>query len=391
LAFSCISALPTLEGGGGYNEKFINSKISYTPTVSIVIPAYNEELVLHNCISSLLNLDYKDYKIIIVDDGSTDKTPIIGRALARKHSKVSFTRKKNAGKALALNHGIKKSNSEIIVCIDADSNLKQDALWHLTLPFADLRVGAVGGNVKVVNRERLLNRHQAVEYIVGLNIQRRAFSHVGCMQVISGAIGAFRKDLLLQIGGYSNDTLVENMDITIAVSKAGYDVIFAPQAIAYTEAPESIKDFFKQRYRWTLGGFKIVKKYREMIFNKKYGAMGMIGLPYFMFFPWIDVSISLLLVLTLIVVAITGNYLLLLLFLLVMLSIQATLVIYALRIDRENWNMVFLVILENIWYSHLINYITVKAGIDYLRKKDTTWNKVTRFGKNKTAVLATNI
>ncbi len=276
-----------------------------------------------------------------------------------------------------------------MVCIDADSILKEDALWHLTLPFADLSVGAVGGNVKVVNRERLLNIHQAVEYIVGLNIQRRAFSYIGCMQVISGAIGAFRRDVLTNIGGYSHDTLVEDMDITIAVSKAGYEVIFAPEAIAYTEAPESINDFIKQRYRWTLGGFKILKKYQDMIFNPKYGRMGMVGLPYFMIFPWIDVSISLLLILTLLTVFFTGNYLLLFVFLAIMLTAQAVIVAYALRIDKERWYLVFIVVLENVWYSHLLNYITLKAGIDHLRNKATSWNKVARLGKNTLVKIVT--
>lgn len=295
---------------------------------------------------------------------------------------VSFYRKENGGKAMALNYGIEKSNSDIVICIDADSILKEDALWHLTLPFANLKVGAVGGNVKVVNRDKLLNLHQAVEYIVGLNIQRRAFSHIGCMQVISGAIGAFRRSVLTEIGGYSDDTLVEDMDITIAVSKAGYEVIFAPQAIAYTEAPESIKDFMKQRYRWTLGGFKVLKKYHNMMFNREYGRMGTIGLPYFMIFPWIDVGISLLFILSIFAVTITGNYILLLLFLTIMLLIQSIIVVYALRIDNERWYLVFLVVIENFWYSHLLNYVTLKAGIDHFRNKTTSWNKVARLGKN---------
>ena len=382
VSFFVYFSIAHLKGGHDYNERFSESKICYTPTVSVIVPAYNEELVLENCVNSLLKLDYPFFKIIIVDDGSSDQTPTIGRNLAKQHPLVSFYRKKNGGKAMALNYGVAKSNSDIVVCIDADSILKEDALWHLTLPFAELKVGAVGGNVKVVNREKLLNLHQAVEYIVGLNIQRRAFSHIGCMQVISGAIGAFRRDVLMQIGGYSHDTLVEDMDITIAVSKAGFDVIFAPQAIAYTEAPESIRDFIKQRYRWTLGGFKVLKKYREMIFNSEYGRMGTIGLPYFMIFPWIDVAISIMLILTVLAVTVTGNYLLLLIFLSIMLSIQAIIVVYALRIDKERWYLVFLVVLENIWYSHMLNYITLKAGMDHLTNKATSWNKVTRLGKN---------
>jgi peptidoglycan-N-acetylglucosamine deacetylase len=356
--------------------------LSIPPPVSIIVPAYNEELVLENCVKSLLKLEYQNYNIVIVDDGSTDDTLTIGKRLAEEEPKVSFYTKKNGGKAKALNYGITKTKAEIIVCIDSDSILRSDALTFLTLPFADKTVGAVGGNVKVVNRSKLIGLHQAVEYIVGLNLQRRAFSHIGCMQVISGAIGAFRRKVLLEVGGYSHDTLVEDMDVTIAVNRAGYQVLFVPQAVAYTEAPENIKDFMKQRYRWTLGGFKVIKKYRDMLFNPAYGKMGMIGLPYFFIFPWIDVSISILLLLTLMAVVVTGNYLLLLLFVCIMISVQGALIIYALHIDEEQWPMVFLVVLENIWYSHLINFVTLWAGIDHFKNKASSWNKVTRLGKN---------
>ena len=270
-------------------DEFNDKKICYTPSVSILVPAYNEEIVLENCVKSLIRQDYpNNYEVIIVDDGSTDDTKVVGEALAEKYSRVRFYSKVNGGKASALNYGIQKSRGKIVVCIDADSILADDALLHLVRPLADLSVGAVGGNVKVANRSKLLNLHQATEYIVGLNIQRRAFSQFGCMQVISGAIGAFRKSVLVEVGGYSDDTIVEDMDITVAIAKAGYQVKFSPNAVAYTEAPESIKDFMKQRYRWTIGGFKVLKKYREMIFNKEYGRFGMVGLPYFLIFPWID-------------------------------------------------------------------------------------------------------
>jgi poly-beta-1,6 N-acetyl-D-glucosamine synthase len=357
-------------------------KICFTPSVSIIVPAYNEELVLKNCIASLAKLDYPTFEIIIIDDGSKDKTAQIGQDLTSEFSNVKFYTKENGGKALALNYGVSKAHSEIIVCIDADSILQKDALWHITLPFYDRSIGAVGGNVKVVNRENLLNLHQALEYIVGLNIQRRAFSHLDCMQVISGAIGAFRRDVLNEVGGYSHDSLVEDMDITIAVQRAGYRVVFASKAIAYTESPESITDFIKQRRRWTLGGFKVIYKYRDMLFNRKYGQIGVIGLPYFLIFPWVDVMVSFMLILSLVSVFLSGNFLLLLLVLVLMVAIQMILVIYALRIDDEPWYLVLLVALENIWFSHMINVITVISAFDFITNKKTYWNKVTRLGKN---------
>lgn len=365
------------------NNLFLSdTNICYQPTVSIIVPAYNEELVLENCVKSLLKLNYPTFEVIIVDDGSSDSTATVGETLAKNQSQVTFFSKKNGGKANALNYGIEHSEAEIIVCIDADSIFAIDALTQLALPFADPMVGAVGGNVKVANRSNILNMHQATEYIVGLNIQRRAFAELGCMQVISGAIGAFRKDVLLEIGGYSTDTIVEDMDITISVAKAGYKVTYNGYAIAYTESPESLSDFMKQRYRWVIGGFKVLKKHSDMIFNSKYGAMGMIGLPYFLIFPWIDILVSLMFILTTIRVIVSGNYLVLILFFAGMLMVQSSMMYYAFHMDKEKKHLIFFVIIESLWYSHLLNYITVKAGINHLRGKDVTWNKLVRLGKN---------
>lgn len=359
-----------------------NPRICYEPSVSILVPAYNEELVLENCVESLLHIDYPDFEIVIIDDGSSDNTKEIGQKLAKKYPNVAFYSKQNGGKANALNFGIEQSKNEIVVCIDADSIFKHDAITHLVLPFANPLVGAVGGNVKVVNRNKLLGRHQATEYISGLNLQRRAFAQLDCMQVISGANGAFRRKVLQEIGGYSDDTIVEDMDITVSIAKAGYKIRYAGLAIAYTEAPENIKDFMKQRYRWIIGGFKVIKKHRDMIFNTKYGRMGIMGLPFFLIFPWVDVFISLMLIFSILYSVLSGNLLILALFFLGMSLIQTSLIAYALHMDREDKGLLFLVILESLWYSHLLNFITLKAGFHYLRGTAVTWNKLKRLGKN---------
>ena len=356
--------------------------ICYQPDVSIIVPAYNEELVLENCVKSLLKLDYPSFEVIVVDDGSSDATATIGKKLEAEYPQVRCLLKSNGGKANALNYGIEHASGEIIVCIDADSIFDSKALFHLTLPFADPNVGAVGGNVKVANRSKVLNIHQATEYIVGLNIQRRAFAQLDCMQVISGAIGAFKKDVLLEIGGYSTDTIVEDMDITVSIAKAGYKVRFNAYAIAYTESPESITDFIKQRYRWTIGGFKVLKKHKDMLFNGNYGMMGMVGLPYFLIFPWIDVTVSLLFILIILKVLVTGNYLAFILFFSGMLVVQSLLMYYALYMDKERKHLMLFVAIESLWYIHLLNFITLKAAINYFSGKEVTWNKLVRLGKN---------
>jgi cellulose synthase/poly-beta-1,6-N-acetylglucosamine synthase-like glycosyltransferase len=151
--------------------------------------------------------------------------------------------KNNGGKASALNRGIARAHGDIIVCIDADSMFMKNTVKQLVLSFQDPEVAAVGGNVKVANRGKVLAKHQALEYITGLALQRRTFAHLGCMQVISGAIGAFRREALIAVGGYSNTTQVEDMDLTVSLGAHGYKVVYNPDAIAYTEAPETVRGF----------------------------------------------------------------------------------------------------------------------------------------------------
>ena len=155
----------------------------------------------------------------------------------------------------------------------------------------DSSVVAVGGNVKVINRRNLLGLAQSVEYISGLNLQRRAFARAGAMQVISGAIGAFRRSALLEIGGFPDDTIVEDMDVTISLAATGGRTVFEARAIAFTEAPETLGAFLRQRYRWTFGGYQVLRKHKGLMRTGR-GRIGWLGLPYFLVFPWIDVMVS---------------------------------------------------------------------------------------------------
>jgi peptidoglycan-N-acetylglucosamine deacetylase len=366
-------------------KRDLPKSVRFDPVVSIVVPCYNEELVVENCVLSLQLQTYDRTEILLVDDGSSDGTSHLIRALAQEHENVRGFTKSNGGKASALNHGIHRAQGAIVVCMDADSMFLPDTVEQLVRSFDDPNVAAVGGNVRVANRDRAMGKHQAVEYISGLTIQRRAFSYLGCMQVISGAIGAFRKEALLAVGGYAEDTIVEDMDITVALGREGYHVVYNPEAIAYTEAPEQVGDFLKQRYRWTFGGFQVVAKHRDILFRRRYGRMGMIGLPYFAIFPWVDVIISLLLVAAVVRVAFTGDGLGLLLFYVLLTTLQASLVMYALVLDREDRRLTVMAAIESLFYAHLINFTTMRAGLNYLLGKRVKWNKLERLGKNSIA------
>lgn len=366
------------------------SSLTTRPRVSVLVPCYNEERTLENCIFSLLRQDYPNFEIIIINDGSTDNTIKIAKKLAQMNSNIKLINKSNNGKALALNTGIEASNGDIIVSMDADSIFLSSTISELVKSFEDPSVAAVSGNIRVANRDSFIGKQQAVEYIMGLTIQRSAFSYLGCMQVISGAIGAFRKEVLYEIGGYSNDTIVEDMEITLALAYSKYKIIYNPKAIAYTEAPESLNNFIRQRYRWTFGGFQVISKYKSLLFKRHLNKMGFIGLPYFIVFPWLDVMVSLLLIISIVLVTLTGKWFELALFFMAMSTLQLLLVIYAISIDKENRNLAPISLFDSLFYSHLISFVTVMAGIDYLNNKKATWSKFERKGKNIISELTQN-
>lgn len=359
-------------------------ELSNNPLVSILIPAYNEGLTLENCVVSLFQQDYTNYEIIIINDGSTDDTEKIAWKLHDRyeHYKIRVYSQPNGGKASALNLGIAKAKGQIIISMDADSMFLPDAIRQLVLSFHDPEVAAVGGNVRVANGGKLLPMHQAIEYITGLAIQRCAFAYMGCMQVISGAIGAFRTDALREVGGYSKDTIVEDMDITVTLARKGYRVIYNRHAIAYTEAPESLRAFMKQRYRWVYGGFQVAAKHRDLFMKRHYRRMGTVGIPYFMIFPWVDVVVSAILLYGYGAVIAGGNPQGLIEFYLALTTLQISLMLYALVIDKQSKWLSLLAFIYGLFYSFVISYVTVKAGVNYLRGRGPSWNKLQRYGKN---------
>lgn len=257
------------------------------PQVSIIVPAFNEEV---NAVSSLENLllcDYPFFDIVFVDDGSTDKTFEIVKAAFENNPKLKIFTKPNGGKASALNYGIEKTNADYVVCIDADTKLLPDAVRELMKNFADENVGAVAGSVKVGNLVNMLTRWQSIEYTTSQNFDRKGFAYPNAITVIPGAIGAFKKEAIVKAGGFTTDTLAEDCDITIRILRAGYVVANEPNAKAFTEAPETLKQFFKQRFRWTFGVMQTFWKHKDALFINKYKALGWIALPDILLFKYI--------------------------------------------------------------------------------------------------------
>jgi poly-beta-1,6-N-acetyl-D-glucosamine synthase len=232
------------------------------PPVSIIVPAYNEGGLLERALSSLLRLDYPEYEVVVVDDGSTDDT--LARAAAwegrRGPCEVRVITKRNGGKASALNAGIAASRHAFILCMDADSYLEPQTLLRAIERFADPSVGAVAGNVKVENRGKIITRLQALEYIEGLNMPRRAQGFVAAVNIVPGPVGMFRREALEEVGGYDTDTFAEDADLTLKMITSGWRVVYEDEAVAWSEAPERWIDLVQQRYRWTRGILQAVRK-----------------------------------------------------------------------------------------------------------------------------------
>jgi cellulose synthase/poly-beta-1,6-N-acetylglucosamine synthase-like glycosyltransferase len=230
--------------------------------------------VIVPAVQSLLQLDYPAYEVLVVDDGSTDETYRKARELEGRHGAVTVrvVSKQNGGKAAALNTGISLARHPFILCMDGDSRLAPDTLKAAIRHFRDPRVGAVAGNVKVVNRHNLWTRLQALEYVEGLNMARRAQAFLRVVNIIPGPIGVFRRSALQDVGGYDTDTYAEDADLTLKLLVQGYHVAFEDRAVAWTEAPEDLLTLLKQRYRWTRGILQALRKRRSWLFLPKQGA-----------------------------------------------------------------------------------------------------------------------
>jgi poly-beta-1,6 N-acetyl-D-glucosamine synthase len=237
------------------------------PPVSLIVPAYNEGLVIESALESLLELDYPHYEIIVIDDGSTDDTLANASRMAGEygHCRVRVTTKKNGGKASALNAGLAMAEHPVVLCMDADARLEPQTIKAAIVHFRDPSVGAVAGNVKVVNRVNLWTRLQALEYIEGLNMARRAQGFLNAVNIVPGPIGLFRREVLISVGGYDRDTFAEDADLTLKILTAGWKIRYEPRAVARTEAPERLIDLIQQRYRWTRGILQAMGKHKRTL------------------------------------------------------------------------------------------------------------------------------
>jgi peptidoglycan/xylan/chitin deacetylase (PgdA/CDA1 family)/GT2 family glycosyltransferase len=346
--------------------------------VSVIVPAYNEQAGIDATLSSLLSSNYP-MEIIVVDDGSTDGTA----ATVERYRPygVRLIRQINTGKPAALNTGVGHARGRILVLLDGDTVFEPDTIHHLVQPFSDPGIGAVSGNAKVANRTGLLGRWQHIEYVVGFNLDRRFYDLAGCMPTVPGAIGAFRREALADVRGVSDDTLAEDTDLTMAIVRAGWRVVYEEKAIAWTEAPAGLAQLWKQRYRWSYGTMQAMWKHRRSAAQDGgSGRLGRRGLPYLLLFqillplsaPLVDVF------------ALFG-----LLFgdaarmgevWLGFLAVQFVAAWYAFGLDHERRRVLWTLPLQQFVYRQLMYLVLIQSVVTAVLGTRLRWQRLDRLG-----------
>ena len=363
--------------------------LSDSPLVSIIVPAYNEEVNAVNAVNKLLKSTYPNYNIIFIDDGSKDSTYDKVAAAFKDNIRIRVFTKPNGGKASALNFGIMQTDAQYVLCIDADTHLLPDALELLVRHFTDERVGAVAGNVKVGNERNMLTRWQSIEYITSQNFDRNAFARINAITVVPGAIGAFRKKAIEEAGGFTSDTFAEDCDLTIRMLRAGYTIKNENKAIALTEAPETLTQFLKQRFRWSFGVLQSFWKNRDALFNKNYGSLGWVALPNILVFQLLIPLIAPLADLFMLIGIFTGNAAMIFKYYGLFMLIDVAVGVLAFIFEKENLLKLIWMIPQRIIYRWLMLYILYKSIRRAFKGQLQSWGVLKRTGNIQNPRLKT--
>jgi len=354
-------------------------KSEFARPVSVVIAAYNEGKVIASTLRALLRSDYKgEIEVIVIDDGSRDETAAEVQSVAQVDPRIQLVRQENRGKARALQRGLTAVRHEIVVFIDADTQCQSDTLSRLLEPFADERIGAVSGHAKVGNLRTFIARCQALEYTCGFNLDRRAYNRWNCMTVVPGAISAIRKDAIDQVGGLSLETLAEDTDLTLSLHKHRQRIVYVPGAIAWTEAPESVRTLARQRFRWAYGTLQCLWKHRDMVFNWNYRALGWFSLPSVWFFQIILVGVTPMVDLFLLGSLPFGAWGAVMPFVVTFLAMDVILATLACILEREPVRRAWRILPMRLIYRPLLSYCIWKAILRGIKGAWVSWGKLER-------------
>jgi cellulose synthase/poly-beta-1,6-N-acetylglucosamine synthase-like glycosyltransferase/peptidoglycan/xylan/chitin deacetylase (PgdA/CDA1 family) len=358
----------------------------FTPPVSVIVPAFDEAVGIERAVRSLAGGDYPTHEVVVVDDGSVDGTGEIVESLGLPGVRV--IRQLNAGKAAALNTGLAAASAEVIVTVDADTVFEADTLRRLVEPFADPEVGAVAGNTKVGDRRNLLGRWQHIDYVIGFNLDRRLYDTLDCMPTVPGAVGAFRRSAIDAAGGFSSATLAEDTDLTIAIGRAGWRVVYVEDARGWTETPATLSGLWRQRYRWSYGTLQAVWKHRSALWRREPGKVGRRGLPYLLLFQIVLPFLAPLIDAAALYGVIFLDPLPVLAYWLGFNLLQLLTGAYAFRLDGESLRPLWAVPLQQLVYRQLMYLVVAQAVISAVRGVRLRWQHVERSGEIEIARTA---
>ena len=347
--------------------------------LSVIIAAFNEGKVIAKTLRSVLETDYAgEIEVVVVDDGSTDNTAAEVERAA--DPRIRLLRQPNAGKSSALRHGLASARFDLVVFLDADTLFERGTLRAIVAPFSNPLIGAVSGNARVGNPRSFVARCQSLEYICGFNLDRRAYSEWNCVTVVPGAVSALRRSAIVAAGGFSDDTLAEDTDLTLTLHRLGYHIAYAPGAIAWTEAPETWRTLAKQRFRWAFGTMQCLWKHRDLVFNPRFGSLGFFSLPGIWFFQIVLVALTPLVDVILLFSLLTGHATAIGWYFLIFLALDLGLATLACYMEDEPLRRAFTIIPMRIIYRPLLAWVIWKAMIRAVKGAIVGWGKLERTG-----------
>lgn len=353
----------------------ITPEPSKFPSMSVLIPAYNEENVIHLTIESLLIAEYPKKEIIVIDDGSTDRTLEIAK---RYQDKIKVVHKENGSKASALNFGLLFAKGEIIVIVDADTIVGRQSLKSIAKGLSDDNVAAVAGNIKIRNKVNWLTKCQALEYLSGIQIMRRALDYFGAITIVPGALGIFRKKDLEEAGSYHKDTLVEDFDATMKVLKSGLVVQGSSEAVAYTQAPQTFRDFYRQRKRWYRGNLQVLNRHSDALTNPRFGLLQKFVYPLMAIHMLLIPAASIVVWAFAVYQIILGNYSFVALMVTLYITLQYLLSAMAIRMDGDDKKIIAYSVFLVVGYKQLTDILQLKAVIEEVFKRKAKWTRARR-------------
>lgn len=372
------------------NEYTFKKSKDFFPFVSVIVPVYNESRVIRGSIESLLKLDYSNYEIIIVNDGSTDDTKEVAESLVGYRRgllteiKISLINQPNGGKSRALNSGIKHSQAEIVLCMDGDSQLSPESLRLAVRHFENPKIGAVAGNVKVLNRKKFLTDLQALEYIEGLNMARSAQSYIRLVNIIPGPIGLFRRRAIVDAGYYSNDTFAEDADLTLKILANGWKIYYEPASVSYTEAPANLQQLLKQRYRWTRGIIQSIRKHKRLMINPSinFGDTFILWTMFYEALIWPAMNIAANLFFIIAAIAFGFSYLIFFWWAgLALLDLITAL--YCIAVEKEEFRLIIYAVIYRMFFILVVDICKAMSTVEEFLGIKMTWGKLERVGTIK--------